>query len=192
MKLPHQMRRGSRYARETGAGRTLGEMVSAKMALVAVCRRCKHRRVLYPANLVARHGEHFPAIELRPHAGSRRATTMWSREWVHGSARRQGTLGTTRPAQAGATVVLDLQRRAYPCAPCISSSRTRPPSIPTSEGPCRVCDRISAARLRHRGPRGKLPLGDVGPSLGAGVELGLKARQGAARAMGRVVAWPRR
>jgi hypothetical protein len=67
MKLPHQMRPGNRYAREAGTGRTLGEMVSAKMALVAVCRRCKHRRVLYPANLIARYGEHFPAIELRPH-----------------------------------------------------------------------------------------------------------------------------
>ena len=59
------MRPGIRYARETGAGRTLGELVRAKMALVAVCRRCKHRRVLYPANLIARYGEHFPAIELR-------------------------------------------------------------------------------------------------------------------------------
>ena len=49
MKLPHQMRPGNRYARETGAGRTLGDLVRAKMALVAVCRRCKHRRVLYPA-----------------------------------------------------------------------------------------------------------------------------------------------
>jgi hypothetical protein len=67
MKLPHQMRPRNRYARETGTGRTLDEMVSARMALVAVCRRCKHRRVLYPANLIARYGEHFPAIELRPH-----------------------------------------------------------------------------------------------------------------------------
>jgi hypothetical protein len=40
-------------------------MVRAKMALVAVCRRCKHRRVLYPANLIPRYGEDFPAIELR-------------------------------------------------------------------------------------------------------------------------------
>jgi hypothetical protein len=49
MKPPHQLRPGNRYARETGTGRTLGEMVLAKMALVAVCRRCKHRRLLYPA-----------------------------------------------------------------------------------------------------------------------------------------------
>jgi DNA-directed RNA polymerase subunit RPC12/RpoP len=35
------------------------------MALVAVCRRCKHRRLLYPANLIPQFGEDFPAIELR-------------------------------------------------------------------------------------------------------------------------------
>jgi hypothetical protein len=67
MKASHQMRPGNRYARETGVGHTLGQMVRAKMALVAVCRRCKHRRVLYPATLIARYGEGFPAIELRKH-----------------------------------------------------------------------------------------------------------------------------
>jgi hypothetical protein len=65
MKAPHEMHPGNRYARERGAGRTLGELVAAKIALVAVCRRCKHRRVLYPARLIARYGEHCPAIELR-------------------------------------------------------------------------------------------------------------------------------
>jgi hypothetical protein len=59
------MRPGNRHAREAGAGRTLGELVAAKIALVAVCRRCKHRRVLFPARLAARYGENFPAIELR-------------------------------------------------------------------------------------------------------------------------------
>ena len=67
MKPPHEMRPGNRYAREAGAGRTLGQLVSAKMALVAVCRRCKHRRLLFPANYIARFGEDFPAIELRKH-----------------------------------------------------------------------------------------------------------------------------
>jgi hypothetical protein len=65
MKLPHRMRPGNHYARETGASRTLGELVRAKMALVAVCRRCKHRRVLYPANFIPVFGEDYPAIELR-------------------------------------------------------------------------------------------------------------------------------
>jgi hypothetical protein len=65
MKLPHQMHPGNRYARENSSGRTLGQLVSAKMALVAVCRRCKHRRTIFPANLVARFGEEFPAIDQR-------------------------------------------------------------------------------------------------------------------------------
>jgi hypothetical protein len=67
MKAPHEMRRGSRYARETGAGRTLGQLLAAKIALVAVCRRCKHQRVLYPADFIPNYGTDFPAIDLRPH-----------------------------------------------------------------------------------------------------------------------------
>ncbi len=46
------------------------------MALVAVCRRCKHRRVLYPANFITRFGENFPAIELRKHL---RCAGCWGR-----------------------------------------------------------------------------------------------------------------
>jgi hypothetical protein len=65
IKPAHLLRPGNPYAPETGAGRTLGELVQAKMALVAVCRRCKHRRVLYPVNLIPRFGETCPAIELR-------------------------------------------------------------------------------------------------------------------------------
>ena len=59
------MRPGNRYARERGEERTLGELVRAKMALVAVCRRCKHRRLIYPANLIPRFGEGYPAIQAR-------------------------------------------------------------------------------------------------------------------------------
>ena len=65
MKDPHQMRPGNRYGSEAGIGRTLGQLAAVKMALVAVCRRCKHRRVLYPANLIPLYGENFPATELR-------------------------------------------------------------------------------------------------------------------------------
>jgi hypothetical protein len=65
MKLLHQMRPGNRYARETSS-RTLGDLMNAKMALVVVCRRCKHRRILYPANLVERYGQQFRAIDLQP------------------------------------------------------------------------------------------------------------------------------
>jgi hypothetical protein len=46
---------GNRH--DKGVGRTLRQLVSAKVALVAVCRRCKHRRVLFPANYVAQFGE---------------------------------------------------------------------------------------------------------------------------------------
>jgi hypothetical protein len=51
------MRPGNRYAREHGFSRTLGQLVESKMALVAICRRCKHQRVLYPANFIERFGE---------------------------------------------------------------------------------------------------------------------------------------
>jgi hypothetical protein len=45
--------------------RKLGQLVDAKMALVAICRRCKHRRVLFPARYVERYGRDYPVIELR-------------------------------------------------------------------------------------------------------------------------------
>lgn len=47
-------------------GKTLGQLVDEKAALVAVCRRCKHKRLLYPARLVAMLGRQFLAIDLRP------------------------------------------------------------------------------------------------------------------------------
>jgi len=58
------MRAGNRYSQEYN-GRTLGQLVDAKMALVAICRRCKHQRVLFPASYIERFGEDFPAIGLR-------------------------------------------------------------------------------------------------------------------------------
>ena len=48
-------------------GRTLGQLIDCKMALVAICRRCKHQRVLYPANYIERFGLDSPAILLREH-----------------------------------------------------------------------------------------------------------------------------
>jgi hypothetical protein len=33
-------------------GKTLGELLRARLVLVAVCRRCKHEHVLYPALLI--------------------------------------------------------------------------------------------------------------------------------------------
>ena len=64
MKAPHEMRPGNRYAREAEARRTLGTLISRKAALVAICRRCKHRRVLFPASLATRLGEDFKVVDL--------------------------------------------------------------------------------------------------------------------------------
>jgi hypothetical protein len=51
------MRPGNRYAREAEARRTLGDLIQRKAALVAICRRCKHRRLLFPAALAETLGE---------------------------------------------------------------------------------------------------------------------------------------
>jgi DNA-directed RNA polymerase subunit RPC12/RpoP len=64
MKAPQEMRPGNRYARQSEARKTLGDLISRKAALVAICRRCKHRRLLFPANLANRLGENFKVIEL--------------------------------------------------------------------------------------------------------------------------------
>jgi hypothetical protein len=47
------------------SARTLGQLVTRKMTLVAVCRRCNHRRVLYPARLIERFGADCPATHLQ-------------------------------------------------------------------------------------------------------------------------------
>jgi hypothetical protein len=49
------------------SGRTLGQLIDHKMALVAICRRCKHQRVLYPVIYSERFGHDCPAIALRHH-----------------------------------------------------------------------------------------------------------------------------
>ena len=48
-------------------GRTLGELVRAKLVLLAVRRRCKHQSLLYALSLIERFGENTPAIDIRPH-----------------------------------------------------------------------------------------------------------------------------
>ena len=59
------MRSNSHGAPQRGSGRTLGQLIDDKMALVAICRRCKHQRVLYPAVYIERFGDDCPAIALR-------------------------------------------------------------------------------------------------------------------------------
>ncbi|HWE19823.1 MAG TPA: hypothetical protein VG758_22025 [Hyphomicrobiaceae bacterium] len=67
MKQPHEMRPGNRYARQGQARRTLGDLIASKSALVAICQRCKHRRLLYAPVLASRLGENFLAADLPQH-----------------------------------------------------------------------------------------------------------------------------
>jgi hypothetical protein len=65
MKEPHEMRPGNRYAREAEERRTLGGLINRKTALVAICGRCKHRRLLFPGALAGQLGETFKVRDLR-------------------------------------------------------------------------------------------------------------------------------
>jgi hypothetical protein len=65
MKEPREMRPGNRYAREAEERRTLAQLIARKTALVAICRRCKHRRLLFPASLAAQLGNEFRVVDLR-------------------------------------------------------------------------------------------------------------------------------
>ena len=46
-------------------GNTLGDLVRKKLSLLVVCRRCKHQGLIFPAHLIARFGETFPAVTIR-------------------------------------------------------------------------------------------------------------------------------
>jgi len=65
MKAPEQMRPGNRYAREAEARKTLGALISRKAALIAICQRCKHRRLLFPRQLANHLGLAFKVADLR-------------------------------------------------------------------------------------------------------------------------------
>jgi hypothetical protein len=65
VKQPDEMRPGNRYARQAKERRTLGDLMKHKTALVAICRRCKHRRLLFPAALAAQLGESSKVLDLR-------------------------------------------------------------------------------------------------------------------------------
>jgi hypothetical protein len=51
--------------RSTLSDRTLGQLLSAKVALLAYCRRCKHRSLLYPATLAEKLGAARPAVDVQ-------------------------------------------------------------------------------------------------------------------------------
>ena len=65
--------------------RTLGQLASEKMALVAVCRRCQHRKVLYMPRLIERFGENMPAIDVRQHL--RLSNCLYTSANLHEGAR---------------------------------------------------------------------------------------------------------
>jgi hypothetical protein len=64
MKEPEDMRAGSRYWRAAGKPRTLRDLAIAKVALVAVCRRCRHQKLLFPYGLAEQLGANFPVEDL--------------------------------------------------------------------------------------------------------------------------------
>jgi hypothetical protein len=46
------------------ATRSLGELIRARIALLAVCRRCRHESIVYPFALIPSLGEHCLAGEV--------------------------------------------------------------------------------------------------------------------------------
>jgi hypothetical protein len=86
MKQPHEMHPGNRYARQAEARRTLRDLIASKSALVAICQRCKHRRLLFPAVLASRLGERFLLSTCRSICAAGNATAM-ARPKVYESSR---------------------------------------------------------------------------------------------------------
>jgi hypothetical protein len=64
MRTPDEMRPGNRYAREAATCRTLRDMIASKSVVVAVCRRCKHEKMLFPADLIERLGADLRVADL--------------------------------------------------------------------------------------------------------------------------------
>jgi hypothetical protein len=46
--------------------RTVRDLARAKLALIAVCQRCRHRQLLFPLDLAERLGATFLVAELAP------------------------------------------------------------------------------------------------------------------------------
>jgi hypothetical protein len=61
------MRPGNPYARQAEARRTIGHLMASKTALVAICQRRKHRRLLFPAALAGQLGVDFKVVDLPKH-----------------------------------------------------------------------------------------------------------------------------
>jgi hypothetical protein len=72
------MRPGNRYSRQAKTRRTLAHLIATKTALVAICRRCKHRRLLFPTVLASHLGVDFKVVDVPKHlrcAGCNRTDT---------------------------------------------------------------------------------------------------------------------
>ncbi len=59
------MRPGNRYARNAPFNATLSDLFARNIALVAVCRRCKHQKLLLPSALGSVHGPDLRVEEVR-------------------------------------------------------------------------------------------------------------------------------
>lgn len=62
MKAPRQL---GRDLSDGEARRTLADLMKSRIVLIAICRRCKNRRLLFPGHLIAR-GESLTVADLRP------------------------------------------------------------------------------------------------------------------------------
>lgn len=65
MRDPHHLRPGSRYLRRAEERKSLGDLIGRKTALIAICRRCKHRRLLLPTKLAMELGYEVKVIDLQ-------------------------------------------------------------------------------------------------------------------------------
>lgn len=65
MRPPRVLQQTDRYQHCRTTQRTLGNLLAEKVALLAVCRRCQHRRLLRTPSLAERLGEDFRVLSLR-------------------------------------------------------------------------------------------------------------------------------
>jgi hypothetical protein len=59
--------------------KTIRDLAKAKLAVDVVCRRCRHRQLLFPMSLAERVGADFPVAELPRRL---RCTGCQARGWV--------------------------------------------------------------------------------------------------------------
>ena len=65
MKGPRVLQQTDRYQNSRRTQETLGDLMQRKVELIAVCKRCKHRRLLLVPNLAERLGEGYRVLSVR-------------------------------------------------------------------------------------------------------------------------------